>query len=240
MLHSQFRLEFQGDPETKEESVGVVPAPAPEGDEEGGGAPAPAGPGPDDSLAPLLARLHEILGEGIERIVAIGGGLVVVADGLDPESEERVASVQGEVPVALVDARSWAALSSLGPLSPWSGDRVLFETPVPGRGPVSPPPAIRKLRAAETLAGSGQGPEALNLAAASMLLSVAGAAEETPPPLERAAVWLHGDMVPRGFLASEQAAAISRALALAGAADVPPELVEEVLADARALVETFV
>ena len=106
--------------------------------------------------------------------------------------------------------------------------------------PVSAPPAIRKLRAAETLAGSGQGPEALNLAAASMLLSVAGAAEETPPPLERAAVWLHGDMVPRGFLASEQAAAISRALALAGAADVPPELVEDVLADARALVETFV
>ena len=231
--------------ERHEESMGEIPLPPPERREEEGEATAPAGPGPDESLAPLLARLQEILGEGIERIVAIGGGLVVVADGADPDAEERVASVQWEVPVALVDARSWAALSRLGPISPWSGDRVLFETPASGLRPVSQPqppaqpPAIRKLRAAETLAGSGQGPEALNLAAASMLLSVAGAAEETPPPLERAAVWLHGEMAPRGFLAPEQAAAISRALALAGAADVPPELVEGVLADARALVEAF-
>jgi superfamily II DNA or RNA helicase/uncharacterized Zn finger protein len=231
------------------ESVDELPLPPPMGEEEEGEAPAPTGFGPtgpgstglgsDESLAPLLARLQEILGEGIERIVAFGGGLVVVADGPDPEAEERVASIQGEVPVALVDARSWAALSSLGPLSPWSGERVLFETPAPGLRPLSPPPAIRKLRAAETLAGSGQGPEALNLAAASMLLSVAGAAEETPPPLERAAVWLHGELVPRGFLAPEQAAAITRALALAGAAELPPELVQDVLADARALVEAF-
>lgn len=54
----------------------------------------------DESLAPLLSRLQAALGERIERVVASGGGLVVVVDALDTATEELVASSGGETPVA--------------------------------------------------------------------------------------------------------------------------------------------
>ncbi|NJD19386.1 MAG: DEAD/DEAH box helicase, partial [Gemmatimonadetes bacterium] len=84
---------------------------------------------PVDPLAPLVARLQAALGDRIVRVVATGGGLVVVADGVDPAAEAKAASCDGELPVALVDARSWAALTRLGPASPWSDGRVVFEAP---------------------------------------------------------------------------------------------------------------
>jgi superfamily II DNA or RNA helicase len=191
----------------------------------------------DASLAALVARLQAALGDRIERVVAAGGGLVAVADTVDPATEARVASIEGEVPVAVVDTRSWAALNRLGPGSPWSGGRVVFEAPQTPGGATGASAAERKLKAAEILADNGQGPEALSLATASMLLALAEAAGQPPPPPDRAAVWLYGEMVPKGFVAPEGAATISRGLALAAAQDVPPELVATVLADARSLLE---
>lgn len=52
-----------------------------------------------------------------------------------------------------------------------------------------------------------------------------------------AAVWLYAELVPRGAVRVEQAAAISRALALTHAGEVPAELVTAVLVDAEALVD---
>jgi superfamily II DNA or RNA helicase len=190
----------------------------------------------DATLSALVARLQELLGDGLERIVASGGGLVAVVAGVvDPATEARVASLEGEVPVAVVESRSWAALTRLGPASPWSEGPAVFERPAPARK--EPRPAARKLRAAELLAGSGESAEAVALATSSMLLALAERAEVDPPAPDRAAVWLHVEAIPRNLVSSEEAAALSRSLALASAPGVPAELVAAVLADARRLVE---
>jgi len=190
----------------------------------------------DESLAPLVACLQSALGDRIERVVAGGGGLVVVVTGsVDPATESRVASLEGEVPVAVVDTRSWTALTRLGPASPWSEATLVFEAPAAPARPAEPSPAERKLQAAEALAGSGHGAEALGLAAASMLLAIAERAGEAPPPPEQAAVWLHAELIPRGLVGFEEAAALGRTLALATAHEIPQGLMAAVLADARDL-----
>lgn len=191
---------------------------------------------PDESLAPLLSRLQARLGDRIERVVATGGALVVVVDRADEMTEEAVASLDGDIRLAVVDSRSWSALARLGPASPVGEGRVMFEGASPSNR-ARPRPARRKLEAARVLAEGGHGDEALRLAAAAALLAVAEAAETDAPPLERGAVWLHAELLPRGVVGPEQAAVMSRSLALATAGDVPVDLMREVLADVRTLVE---
>jgi superfamily II DNA or RNA helicase len=191
----------------------------------------------DPSLAPLLSRLQAALGDRIERVVATGGGLVVVIDAVDADVDALVASFGAGVPLAVVDGRSWASLTRLGAASPFAGARVVLETAAAPASVPTPRPAERKLDAAGALVASGHGAEAMSLAVAAMLHAAAEAAgRSTPPPLETAAVWLHGELVPQGTVRAEDAATISRGLALSGAAEVPLGLVEALLAEARELV----
>jgi superfamily II DNA or RNA helicase len=203
---------------------------------------APSGDGPprvpdEESLAPFLSRLQDALGERIEQVLAQAGALVVVVDRVDGETEAAAADLDAGVPVAVVDRRSWAALVRLGPASPMGRGQVILDRASPSR-PYGTR-ARRKLEAAEVLAGEGHGDEALRLAATSLLLAAADAAGVPAPPLERAAIWLHGELLPRGIVEAEQAAAINRGLALAAAEDVPLELVRRVLDDARHLIEAL-
>jgi hypothetical protein len=190
----------------------------------------------DTSLAPLLARVHAVLGDRIERVVMTGGGMIVVADVPAALGDELLATCRGDVPLALLDPRSWAALARLGAGSPVAGARVLCEPPRPVVSPTVSA-AERKLRAAEVLAEGGHTSEALGLATGALLYAAADAAGiPVPPAPERAAVWLHSELVPRALISAEQAAAVGRALALANAPDVPTELVAAVIADAAAVV----
>ena len=103
--------------------------------------------------------------------------------------------------------------------------------------------AKRKLAAAETLAATHLGAEAISQAHACMIaavrsLAVNEAAEDSVPP----ARLLYEILVPRGSLDLQQAALISRADGLAKAyADitqpVSPNTVQAVLGDARGLLE---
>lgn len=239
---------LEKDREEREDRRAPSPEPATGQEErlevsEGEGAEAPSRESPeasaqDASLAPLVEALQASLGDRIERVVATGGGLVVVVSGTaDPATEAQVASLEGEVPVAVVDARSWTALTRLGADSPWSDASTVFEGPASGTRSPERRPAERKLRAAETLAENGQGAEALGLAAASMLLALGERTGQKPPPPDQAAVWLHAEAIPQGLVSFEEAAALGRSLALASSPQVPPELVATVLADAREMVK---
>jgi hypothetical protein len=87
---------------------------------------------------------------------------------------------------------------------------------------------------AELLTSQGAGGSALQLIATALL---AGAAHRAglrqPPAADQAVVWLHGEAVPRGWLAVEDAALVTRALALQHAPQVPGGLLEALLADAQ-------
>ena len=100
-------------------------------------------------------------------------------------------------------------------------------------------PVTRKMRAAEVLLTQDCVQEGLSLATTAMLASVAlRAGLEEPPERSEAAVWLYSDAVPRGIVCGEDAASITRAMALASAPSVPEGLVQEVLSDARRLAVT--
>ncbi len=198
-------------------------------------APGAALPFAEESLASVVAHLESALRGRIERIAALGGGLVVVVDRIDAEAEALAEAAGGEVPVAVVDSRSWVALNRLG-AGALPASSSLFEAPSAPRPSVSL--AERKLAAAESLAEQGYTGEATALATSAMLHAAAGAAGLTVPPApERVALWLHGELVPRGVVGFEDAGRISRGLALAGVPEVPTELLAAVLADARRMTQ---
>ena len=196
----------------------------------------------DDSLAPLIIRLQDLLGARLQQIVALSGSLVAVVDTLDAQHEAQVQmeSRQAEVPVALLDARNWAALSGLSGTSPLAAGRVLFDAAASGTAISHAERLGRqahgKLTAAQQLAPTHAG-EALALATDAMILAITASVGLTsPPPLDQVAVWMHAELVPTGHLDMEAAFHLSRALALRDATEVPPQLVERVLHDAAALV----
>jgi fructose-specific component phosphotransferase system IIB-like protein len=193
-------------------------------------------PGPD--LGPLVEGLQRILGLRLERILAVGDGLIAVVDRVEAELEQRARELAAEldlgVQAELIDARSYAALKRLGAVA---GDAV-YERPAEPTGPAPLlAQASRKLEAAEILHGQGHGEEALELMLQAMLHAAAHrAALDAAPRVEEAAVWVFGEAVPKGHIDLEDANAITRAVALAQVPQVPTALLGSIQEDARRLV----
>jgi len=188
---------------------------------------------PEDTLAPVVVRLQEVLGSRIERLLAAGAGLVVVVDVVDPAAEKAVAGLGTEFPVEVVDRRTAAALSRLGALSGRSVDLPTV--------PSGPPPLLglarRKLDAGEVMVEQGFTAEAAELMTMAMLAAASHRAGlDAPIAAESAAVWAYGEAVPRGWCSADDAAALTRAAALVRAPEVPDPLLQLVAADARRLV----
>ena len=196
-------------------------------------APGPAG-SPTTDLSQLVARIEAALPGRIERLVARGGGLMVVVDRVDADTQVVGEALGGPVPVVVVDPLTWACLVRLDPAlgsAPLVGSA---QTPTAER-----PPAVRradevkrKLRAASILLAQDLVPEALGMVVDGLLLAVC-ADGETPPERGVAAVWLYGTALPAGRVSAEDAAVVARALALAQASGVPGELVSGLIEEAR-------
>ena len=194
----------------------------------------------EPDVAEALRVVQAAFGSHIERVLGLGGGLVVVVDAVD---EGMVAAADGaeastRVRVAVIDARAAAALGRLG-AGPLAGADALWTRPDTPPAPVEPPLvalARRKLRAAELLLDEAPA-DALEPLAAAMLSVVGQRAglSELPPP-ERAPVWLYAEAVPHGHASDAEAAAILRAIALSRAPDAPRSIVDGALADARRMV----
>jgi len=189
-------------------------------------------------LAPMVEGLQRILGLRLERILALGQGLIAVVDDVEDLHAQQVRDLAIEldlgVQVELLDARSAAALVRLGAVP---GEAV-YERPAE---PTAPAPllaqATRKLQAGELLHSQGHGEEALELMLQAMLHAAAHrAALDAAPRMEDAAVWLFGEAVPKGYVDMEDANAITRAVALARVPDVPAALIPAIQDDARRLV----
>jgi len=185
-----------------------------------------AEPGP--RLDALVADLQRALGARIERIVASGRGLMVVVDQVDAVAEAAVAAASADLPVAAVDARTFAALRRLG-----SGgeERAVFVRQQRAE-PGLVEQARRKLQAAQVLADADCAGEAVALARTAMLLALADRAGllHAPEPAN-AAVWVFGELMPRGIVGAELAATVARVLALGEVAEVPAELARGLVAD---------
>jgi len=94
------------------------------------------------------------------------------------------------------------------------------------------------MQAGDVLIASDCVAEAMPLYAHALLAATAVRAGLDAVPETGAAIWLYGDLVPRGVVSADDAAVLLRAQALAMLADVPMALAMQVRDDARRFVET--
>lgn len=190
----------------------------------------------DESLSPLVEGIQAAQGRSIQQIVIAGGGVVVVATPQDATAEQAIQDLGTDagVDVAVVDPRTWATMSRLGVVSTSSIDSTTSEGAAleTAAAPAAKAIAERKLSAAAVLSEQGFGSEAVAMAAVAMLHTLASNGDDVPP-IERAALWLHGDLVPTGRVSAEEAASIDRAISLSSAGELPETLVTSVLEDAK-------
>ncbi|MFO0750332.1 MAG: hypothetical protein U1F43_32380 [Myxococcota bacterium] len=167
-------------------------------------------------------------------MIASGTGLVVILDRADAASVETAATLSTELDIAVVDRRTWQALTRMGTLGP--------TRPVPAPIVVAVEPALfglarRQLAAAEALLERALAGPALGLLAEAMLARTAAVAgRDAPPASHDAAAWLFVEAIPKGFAPAEVAHAILCAQSLAHAPTVPDAVVADVAARARSFV----
>ncbi len=195
----------------------------------------------DPVLTHCIQTLQRGLGPRIERIIGTGGRLLVVVDRVDEAASQIAETLSENVPIALVDPLTLTGLQRLGEAFPFAAGKVHFDAAVEPR-PAGPSPlrrqAAERLQAAELLLAQGSHGPAAELLLSAMLATAADLAGETrSPSSQEAAVWLHGEILPKGLLNDVQAAALMRALAFAQALELPETLLQTLLEDARGLVE---
>lgn len=185
------------------------------------------------SIDAVVAELQRVLGARIERMVASGRGLLVVVDRVDETAESAAEAASADLPVAAVDARTYAALRRLGN---GNEEQALFVRQAPAE-PGLDELARRKLLASQVLLDSGCAGEAVPLALSAMLYALAWrAGAERPPDTAGAAIWVFGDLLPRGLVDPSRAAVVARALAIGASGEVPEALARAVVGDAAAMV----
>ena len=207
-----------------------------------------SGPGltalPDEEVRRCVIALQGSFAGRIERILASGGGLLVVVDHTDEADDREAQAISDQVPIALIDRRTLASLRRLGAASPVAEGETLFAA---APEPSGPHPLLREARSkidgARVLLGQAaaepslRGP-AIDLITGALLAATAliGGRQE-PPSAREAGVWLFGEAIPTGAVEQGDAALVMRALALAQGADaVPQHLVESLAADSETLV----
>ena len=201
----------------------------------------------DAAVRDSVEQVQQAFAARIERVLASGGGLLVVLDGVRGADHARAKLLSGVVPVALMDRSTLAGLDRLGQSSPLAGCDTLFDANA-GDGAVAADAAPmlhpllaaagRKMSAAAVLLEQGLAQQALELLLAAMLEAAAGSAGESqsPSPAE-AAVWLYQQALPKGWLTAEQGNLLLRAASLAQAVEVPTVLAQALLVDVGGFVD---
>lgn len=201
--------------------------------------PTPADPEADLAVRRCIEQIQQAFGERVERVLASGGGLLVVMTPIEPADEQRASEFPESIPVALIEPRTLAGLQRVGLAAPKGELQALYDAPRTGQEQASPllGMAREKLRAAELLIEQRCAGSAVELLASAMLSAVAARARMSQAPSrERAAVWIYSEAMPKGHVLAEQASALTRAISLSEAPEVPEPLVFEILEDARMLV----
>lgn len=197
-------------------------------------------PEADLAVRRCIELIQQTFAERVERILASRGGLLVVMTPIEPADEQRASELLESIPVALIEPWTLAGLQRVGMAAPKSELESLYDS---GRAEQSAPTsplldmAREKLHAAELLIEQRCAGSAMELLASAMLGAVAARARMSQAPSrERAAIWIYGEAIPKGYVLAEQASALVRAISLSEAPEVPDTLVFEVLEDARMLV----
>ncbi len=193
----------------------------------------------DQTVRICIERVQKEFGSRVERIVGTGGGLLIIMTSVQEEDDVIAAELSAEIPVALMEPRTFAGLQRLGDSSPIANMPLLYEpSEATDEERLSPLLILakKKLKAAEALVKQNCPSVCLELLAASMVAAVAAeTAALKPPELADAAVWIYSEALPQKLLSDEQAGTIIRAISLLNASTLPAELILQVLEDGRQL-----
>jgi hypothetical protein len=198
----------------------------------------------EEAVRHAIEAAQKAFGRRIERILGAGGGLLVVLDHVDAESDRLAAAISDRVPVALIDPRTLGGLRRLGDASPVAHARTLVESAEVEIAPTEPrllSQAREKLQGAEVLIRQACPGPAMDLLLGALLgCAAVRAKQETSPIPQQTGIWLYSEALPKGILTPDEAGLVMRALAFAQGAETIPEALLRGLAEdvARFVSET--
>jgi len=194
-------------------------------------------------VSALVTKIQTAFSPRIERILASGGGLLVVVNQV-VQDDDLVAQKlsEPELPVVIIDARTLSSLQRLGESSPVADAKILVEEDNQ-QNEINPlvKIALDKLRSAEVLVNQQCYAGVMDILATTMLTVATYASEQKQiPTLEKATVWLYSDILPKQIMTVEQVGAIVRVISLSQNIDVPETLIEQALSDTQSLTAQYV
>lgn len=191
----------------------------------------------------LIIKIQNTFAFRIERILASGGGLLVVVN--QTEQDDDVLSQElsePELPVVVIAAKTLNNLQRLGTASPVGDVKLVYEREKDQQQTINPLVKLAqdKLRSAEVLVEQECYAGVMEVLAATMLtLATVASGQKHIPSMDKATVWLYSDVLPQQLMTVEQIAAIVRVISLSQNVDVPDLLVQQALADAQGLLAQY-
>ncbi len=190
----------------------------------------------------LITRIQTGFNQRIERILASGGGLLVVVnqtDQTDDNLSEELSTT--EIPVVVIEAKTLANLKRLGATSPIANTQIVYEAEENPQETINPliKIAYDKLRSAELLVEQQCYAGVMEILAVTTLTIASIASGQHVPSQEKATIWLYSDVLPQQLMSAEQIATIVRIIALSQNMDVPELLIENSLRDTQALLAQY-
>ena len=197
----------------------------------------------NQQIQALISKIQDTFAPRIERILASGGGLLVVVNLLESKDDTLAQALsEPELPVVVIAANTLSNLQRLGAASPVSETKTIFEVGESSPDAVNPllKLALDKLRSAEVLIAQDCYAGVMEILATTVLIIAAVASgQKQTPPLEKATVWLYSEILPQQFMTAEQINTVVRVISLSQNLDIPDALVEQALADTQGLVSHY-
>lgn len=193
----------------------------------------------DLQVRELITKIQTAFSTRIERILASGGGLLVIVNQLE-ESDDTLSQQlsETELPVVVIEAKTLSNLQRLGAASPVADVKVVFEVEENQKQQDNPLIKIaqNKLRSAELLVEQQCFAGVMEILASTMLTVATIASGNTQvPAMEKAIVWLYNDLLPQQLMTAEQITSIVKVISLSQNMEIPEELVQQALRDAQEL-----
>ncbi len=191
----------------------------------------------------LISQIQTKFQQRIERILASGGGLLVVVNQSSQGDDEFAQALSTtNLPVVVLEAKTMFNLERLGTSSPVTDAQLIYQpeqAQLAARNPLIKL-AHDKLRSAEILVEQQCYAGVMEILAATTLTIAAIASDQLQvPSLEKATVWLYSDVLPQQLMTAEQISNIVRVIALSQNIDVPEALIDESLKDTQVLLVQY-
>lgn len=186
-------------------------------------------------LQQLIEKIKIAFRYRIRQVMGSENGVLVIVNPLNNSDADTAQQLsKDDIPVAVIDSQTLASLNCLPSFNTLTTIPVLYEVNVQTQTNLLTDLATAKLYSATLLLSQKSTAGVLDLLASAVLLQTAALAGQfQAPALDTVVVWLHNEILPQQLLTQEQANAIMRVVSLQQSQDVPFNLIEQAVSDAK-------